>query len=106
MAKNCFVQDLGIRISKNGLTGTLFERPPWAQKRSKFKNFGAHHQANDQTSMMSTEKVQKSYLGPKLWAFEKRAFFWEICTPLRTFSCFHFHYELFFAISFPFGMDF
>ena len=27
--------------------GTLFERPPRAQKRSKFKNFCGHHQAND-----------------------------------------------------------
>ena len=51
---------------------TLFERPPRAQKRSKFKNFCAHHQANDQTSVLSTEKVQKAQLGPKLWAFEKK----------------------------------
>ena len=54
------------------MTGALFERPPRAQKRLKFKNFCAHHQANDQTSVLSTERVQKSHLGTKLWAFEKK----------------------------------
>ena len=32
----------------------------WAQIRSKFKNFCAHHEAKDKMSMLSTEKVQKS----------------------------------------------
>ena len=40
--------------------------------RVKLKNFCTYHQANDQTSVLSTEKVQKSQLGPKLWVFEKK----------------------------------
>ena len=68
-------------------------------------DFCAHHQANDQTSVLSTEKVQKAQLGPKLWAFEKKfpqkCFFFRVPSfKLRTFCCFHFHYEIFFAISF------
>ena len=42
-----------------------------AQIRSKFKKFGDHHKANDETIVLSTENGQKSHLGPKLWAFEK-----------------------------------
>ena len=52
--------------------GALFEWPPQAQIRSKFKSFCAHHQANDQTIVLSTERGQKSHLGTKLWAFEKK----------------------------------
>ena len=116
--------------------GTLFKQLPQAQIRSKLKTFHAHYEANDETILMSTETVQKSHLGTKLWTFEKscdkkwvfflglfsaleflknllsslsygryclvpnRGTFWQIFTPLCTFSCFHcfhFHYELFFC---------
>ncbi len=51
---------------------TLFEQLPQAQIRSKIKNFCAHHETNDKTVILSTENVQKSHSGPKLWAFEKK----------------------------------
>ena len=40
-------------------------------KWSKFKNFWAHHEANNELIVLSTENVQKSHLWPKLWAIEK-----------------------------------
>ena len=46
-----------LKISENLLTGILFEQLPQAQIRSKFKNFCAHYQANDQTVVLSIERV-------------------------------------------------
>ena len=40
--------------------------------RTKLKNLCAYHEANYQTIVQSTENVQKSHLGPKLLAFEKK----------------------------------
>ena len=59
-----------LKIYENLLTGTLFEQKPWVQIQLKLKNFCAHHKANDKTVVLSTENVQKSHLGPKLWVFE------------------------------------
>ena len=61
-----------LKICENLLTGTLFKQLPQAQIRSKFKNFCAHHEAKDKTIVLSTEKIQKSHLGTKLWVFEKK----------------------------------
>ena len=46
--------------------GTLFERLPRAQIRSKSKNFCAHHQANNETVVLSTEKQKRSKIS--IWA--------------------------------------
>ena len=54
-----------LKICENLLTGTLFKQLPQAQIRLKFKNFCAHHEANNETIVLSTENVQKSHLGTK-----------------------------------------
>ena len=58
--------------NKLNLSLNLFEQLPRAQIRSKFKNFFDFHEANDKTIVLSTENVQKSHLGTKLWLFEKK----------------------------------
>ena len=59
--------------------GTLFEQLPRAQIRLKLTC--AHHEANDKAIiMLSNENVQKSHLGTKLWAFEKKWVFLRVAT--------------------------
>ena len=41
----------------------LLEQLPWAQKRLEFKNSCAHHEANNETIMQSTENFQKISFG-------------------------------------------
>ena len=56
-----------LKIRENLLNSWL----PQAQFKSKFKNFCAQQEqeANDEMTMLSTENVKKSHLGPKLLAF-------------------------------------
>ena len=53
------------KICQNALSATLFKQLPRAKIRPKFKNFCAHQIANDQTIILSTEKVQKVHSRPK-----------------------------------------
>ena len=59
-------------ICENLLTGTLFEQLPQEQIRLELKNFCAYQEANNETLVLSTENVQKSHLGTKLWVFKKK----------------------------------
>ena len=57
-------------LQTNALIGTLFEQLPKAQIRSKFREKKIAHQiANNKMIVLSTENVQKSHMGPKLWGF-------------------------------------
>ena len=76
-----------LKICENLMIGTNFEQLSRAQIMLKFKNFCAHHKANDETVMLSTENVQNSLLGPNLWTFEKK--FPKKCE--RKYSLIHFY---------------
>ena len=54
-------------MSQNAMMGTLFKQLSQAQIGPKFKNFCA----NNKTILLSTDIVQNSHFGTKLWGFEK-----------------------------------
>ena len=68
-AKNGSIHQVTLVRWTSLLTGTLFKQLPQAQIRLKLKKFCAHHEANDEMILLSTENGQKSLLVPNRGTF-------------------------------------